>query len=68
MEHEFPQPFAQQYDTLLKRMALRGLSPKTVELYSHGVRRAAGYFGFEMDNLSREQLTEYLSWLLANSN
>ena len=27
MEHEFPQPFAQQYDTLLKRMALRGLSP-----------------------------------------
>ena len=36
MEHEFPQPFGQQYDTLLKRMALRGLSPKTVELYSHG--------------------------------
>lgn len=65
MEHEFPQPFAQQYGTLLKRMALRGLSPKTVELYSHGVRRATGYFGFEMDNLSREQLTEYLSWLLA---
>lgn len=65
MEHEFPQPFAQQYDTLLKRMALRGLSPKTVALYSHGVRRAAGYFGFEMDDLSREQLTEYLSWLLA---
>jgi integrase/recombinase XerD len=46
-------------------MALRGLSPETVVLYSHGVRRAAGYFGFEMDNLSREQLTEYLSWLLA---
>jgi len=38
MEHEFPQPFAQQYDMLLKRIALRGLSPKTVALYSHGVQ------------------------------
>jgi integrase/recombinase XerD len=49
-------------------MALRGLSPKTVALYSHGVRRAAGYFGFEMDNLSREQLTEYLSFIPGNSS
>lgn len=65
MKSEFPPLFAAQYETLLKRMTLRGLSDKTVELYSHGVRRAAAYFAFEIDALTRDQLTTYFAWLLA---
>ena len=40
MTPEFPQPFAQHYDCLLKRLKLHGLQTKTIALYSHGVRRA----------------------------
>jgi hypothetical protein len=31
MKHEFPQPFAQNYESLLKRLRLRGMQPKTIE-------------------------------------
>ncbi len=31
MEHEFPQPFSQNYERLLKRLKLRGMQPKTIE-------------------------------------
>ena len=44
MTPEFPEPFAQRYDCLLKRLKLHGLQPKTIALYSHGVRRAGGVF------------------------
>ena len=44
MTPEFPEPFAQYYDCLLKRMKLHGMQPKTIALYSHGVRRAGGVF------------------------
>lgn len=61
---DFPQPFAKQYDTLLKRMRLRDLSDKTIESYSHGVRRAADWFDYQIDALTIDQLTDYFSWLL----
>ena len=44
MTPEFPQPFAQNFDWLLKRLKLHGMQPKTIDLYSYGVRRAGEYF------------------------
>jgi site-specific recombinase XerD len=64
LEHEFSQPFATQYDTLLKCLKLRGMQPKTIESYSHGVRRAASYFAYKIDALTREQLTDYFVCLV----
>ena len=52
MTPEFPQPFAQQYERLLKRLKLRGMQPKTIEAYSHGVR-AALHFDYRIDELQR---------------
>ena len=45
MKSEFPAPFAQNYQCLLNRLKLHGLQPKTIKLYSHGVRLAGAYFG-----------------------
>jgi site-specific recombinase XerD len=64
MEHEFPQSFAQNYERLLKRLKLRGMQPKTIESYSHGVRRAGAYFEFQIDDLSKDQLTDYFAQVL----
>jgi integrase/recombinase XerD len=64
MKHEFPQPFAQNYECLLKRLKLRGMQPKTIEAYSHGVRRAAAHFCYRIDDLSKDQLTDYFSLIL----
>ena len=64
MKHEFPQPFAQNYERLLKRLKLRGMQPKTIEAYSHGVRRAGAYFEYRIDDLSKDQLTDYFAGIL----
>lgn len=64
MKPEFPQPFAQNYERLLKRLKLRGMQPKTIEAYSHGVRRAGAHFDYCIDDLSREQLTDYFAGVL----
>lgn len=64
MEHEFPQPFSQNYERLLKRLKLRGMQPKTIESYSLGVRRAGVYFKYQIDDLSRDQLTDYFAQVL----
>ena len=64
MEHEFPQPFAQNYERLLKRLKLCGMQPKTIESYSHGVRRAGAHFKYQIDDLNRDQLTDYFAEIL----
>lgn len=64
MAHEHPQPFARHYDSLLKRLKLRGMQPKTIEAYSHGVRRAAAHFDYQIDALSKDQLTDYFAGIL----
>ena len=64
MKHEFPQPFAQHYESLHKRLKLRGMQPKTIEAYSHGVRRAGAYFDYQIDDLSKDQLTDYFAQIL----
>ena len=43
--------FEQNYQTHLKRLKLNGMQPKTIEAYSLAVRRAGGYFGYQIDAL-----------------
>ena len=64
MTPEFPQPFAQNFDWLLKRLKLHGMQPKTIELYSYGVRRAGEYFEFQIDALTRDHLKLLLQHIL----
>jgi len=64
MKQEYPQPFARNYESLIKRMKLRGMQPKTIESYSHGVRRAAAYFDYQIDGLNKDQLTDYFAQIL----
>ena len=61
----FPPEFDKNYQTHLKRLKLHGLAAKTIEAYSHGVRRAGAYFDYQIDALSEEQLTEYFIDLLS---
>jgi len=69
MTSEFPAHFASNYQCLLNRLKLHGMQPKTIALYSHGIRRAGDYFDYRIDDLTRLQLTDYfvhivdsLSW------
>ena len=64
MTHEFPPPFARNHERLLKRLKLRGMQPKTITSYSHGVRRAGAYFDYQIDDLSKDQLTDYFAGIL----
>ncbi len=59
-----PTHFAQNYQRHLKYLKLNGMQPKTIEAYSHAVRRAGEYFGYEIDALTRHQLSDYFSDLL----
>jgi site-specific recombinase XerD len=61
---EIPVSFAQNYERLLKRLKLRGMQPKTIESYSHGVRRAGAHFDYQIDHLSKDQLTDYFAQIL----
>ena len=56
--------FESNYQRLLNSMKLGGLQPKTIALYSHGVRRAAAYFNDQIDDLTKPQLTDYFVHIL----
>lgn len=64
MKPHLPKDFEQNYQTHLKRLKLNGMQPKTVDAYSRAVRRAGEYFGYHIDALTEQQLTEYFSDLL----
>ncbi len=64
MEHDNHTLFKPNYERLLKRLKLRGMQPKTIESYSHGVRRAAAHFDYQIDDLSKDQLTDYFAQIL----
>lgn len=51
--------FKQNYQTHLNHLKLKGLQPKTIEAYTHAIRRIE-YFNEQIDNLSEQQLTDYL--------
>ena len=56
--------FKQNYQTHLKHLKLKGLQPKTIEAYSRAMRRVGAYFGYQINDLSESQLTDYFSDLL----
>ena len=69
MTPHIPDQFESNYQCLLKRLKLAGMQPKTIELYSRGIRRAGAYFSYQIDALTKPQLTDYfvhiidtLSW------
>lgn len=64
MTPHIPDQFESNYQRLLNCLKLGGLQPKTIELYSHGVRRAGAYFNYQIDDLTRLQLTEYFVHIL----
>ena len=64
MEHDNRDYITKQYNTLLKRLKLRGMQPKTIESYSHGVCRAAAHFDYRIDDLNKDQLTDYFAQIL----
>jgi integrase/recombinase XerD len=56
--------FKQNYQAHLKHLKLKGLQPKTIEAYSRAMRRVGAYFGYQINDLSESQLTDYFSDLL----
>lgn len=66
MKAQFPEHFEQDYQAHLKRLALNGMQPKTIEAYSLAVRRAGEYFHHDINALTESQLTAYFSDLLAS--
>ena len=61
IKSQFPADFDKNYQTYIKRLKLNGMAARTIEAYSHGVRRAGGYFQYQIDALTESQLTEYFS-------
>jgi site-specific recombinase XerD len=58
--------FERQYQSHLKHLKLKGLQPKTIEAYSRAIRRIGDYFDHQIDHLSKAQLTDYFSDLVAS--
>jgi site-specific recombinase XerD len=56
--------FKQNYQSHLKHLKLKGLQPKTIDAYARAIRRTGEYFGYQIDNLSEAQLTDYFCDLL----
>jgi len=51
--------FKQDYEQHLHHLKLKGLQSKTIDAYSRSVRYIGKYFGYEIRNLSEQQLTDY---------
>ena len=58
--------FDQHYQTHLQHLKLKGLQPKTIEVYSRAIRRVGDYFDHQIDDLSVAQLTDYFSDLVTS--
>ncbi len=57
--------FKHNYKKLLQHLELKGLQPKTIDAYSRAIRRIGDYFDHEINDLSRQQLMDYFTDLLA---
>ncbi len=64
MKAQIPTHFEHNYQRHLKCLKLNGMQPKTIEAYSHAIRRAGEYFEYEIDALTQHQLSDYFSDLL----
>ena len=57
--------FKRQYKKHLQHLKLKGLQPKTIEAYARAIRRIGEYFSHDIDDLSKQQLTDYFTDLLS---
>ena len=57
--------FKRNYKKHLQHLKLKGLQPKTIEAYARAIRRIGDYFKHDIDDLSKQQLTDYFSDLLS---
>jgi integrase/recombinase XerD len=57
--------FKRNYKKHPQHLKLKGLQPKTIEAYSRAIRRIGDYFKHDIDDLSKQQLTDYFSDLLS---
>lgn len=64
MTPQIPAHFEQNHQRLLNCLKLAGMQPKTIALYSHGVRRAGAYFDYRIDDLTELQLTDYFVFII----
>jgi hypothetical protein len=55
------QTFKRNYENHRKHLRLKGLRPKTIEAYARAIRRIGQYFEYEIEDLSEQQLTDYLA-------
>jgi len=67
--------FNKNYDLLLKHLKLKGLSERTIDAYSRGIRRIGEHFDHNITQLTTEQLLDYfhallerLSWSAVNAD
>ncbi len=58
--------FDERYQKLVISLKLQGLSPKTIDSYLRGVRKAADYFDCCPGTLSKDQLKTYFYYLVEN--
>ena len=58
--------FKQNYPLHLQHPKLKGLQAKTIEAYSRTVRRIGDRFDHQIDNLSKQQLTDYFADLVTS--
>ncbi len=58
--------FDRLYQSHLQHLKLKGLQPKTIDAYARAIRRIGEYFGFQIDQLSEDQLVDYFSDLIAS--
>jgi site-specific recombinase XerD len=56
--------FNRNYEKHLQHLKLKGLQPKTIEAYSRAIRRIGEYFDYDINDLSKQQLTDYFTDLL----
>jgi integrase/recombinase XerD len=56
--------FNQDYKKHLQHLQLKGLQPKTIDAYARAIRRIGGYFEYQLNELTQEQLTDYFVDLL----
>ena len=54
----------QRYQSHPKHLKLKGLQPKTIDVYSRAIWRMGEYFNHQIDNLTGAQLTGYFSDLI----
>ena len=61
MKSEPNDRFKQNYEAHRKHLRLKGLQPATIRAYSRAIERVGAYFGYQIDALTPEQLTEYFT-------